>query len=106
MGYATKDEVKAQLRLTGAANDTEVEAAIADFDTRIDSKLQIYEKTLPLTSPPNIIKKVSKFGACSVWLVLNPTAEVQKDLAATYERLALEWLDEYIQEKYHAPAIK
>lgn len=100
MAYSALDEVKALLRITSSANDTEITTAITDFDVKIDNRLQNYESNLPLTPTPASINKASKFGAASLWLRLSPTSETQKELADVYEKIALEYLDEYIKETY------
>jgi len=101
MGYASVNEVKALLRITISTFDTEIQTAIDDYDKAvIDVKLSPYT-TVPLASPPDAIKKISKYGAAGLWLKLHPITEHSTKEADNYLGLAKEWLESYIKANYH-----
>jgi len=106
MAYSTVAEVKALLRITDAKYDTEIGVAISDADVKIDIKLMNLESVLPLNPIPNGIAKASKFLAAALWARLNPGSEGTEKRAEIYEKLGLEFLEEYITEKYHTGTVK
>jgi len=106
MAYSTLGEVKALLRITDASHDTEITALIDDADAKIDNKLQNYEATLPLTLVPGAINKSSKYLAAAFYLKLSPLSEIMKAQADVFDKIGLEFLTEYIIEKYHAGTIQ
>jgi len=101
LGYSTLAEVRAILR-QAAADQTEVETAIADADRWIDTTLKKHESTLPLSPTPDAINSASKYYAANLWLLLGSDKEFNRLQAAIYERLAKAYLDLYVSETYYA----
>jgi len=99
MTYATLAEVKALLRETTSDHDTEITTSIEDADDFIDSFLQLHE-TVPLASPPDQIKKASKYLAASLFFFHDPTTEQQLKQAEGWWRIGELMLSNYITYKY------
>ena len=98
MAYATLEEVKEVLDIAVAEEtwDAEITICITSADAIIDSKLEDYESSLPLASPPQIITEISKYLAAGLFSERRkPSAET-----ATFYDRGKELLAEYIQDKY------
>lgn len=106
MVYSTKDQVKAILHIKSSdtAHDAEITNCIEDTDAWIDTELKEYT-TVPLTTVPNIILVVSKYGAAALF----KEKEESKKATVLYQRFqkqAKEALEKYVKKTFHLGKIR
>lgn len=86
MTYSTVAQVKEILGITDSADDTELTSCVADADSRIDEWLRPHI-TVPLSSTPTEIAKISALLAAGVFRNRRSPNEGDKFIAQAEKRL-------------------
>lgn len=98
MAYSSLAEVKEVLQIPTAETtwDTELTICITSADAIIDAKLQDYESSLPLASPPQIIKEASKYLAAGLF---QERRQPSSEKPSLYDR-GMTLLNDYMTDHY------